>query len=56
MYTPPPKLSILRERNVPTVDDEAFRRAVQDAQKSRRFFAGLLRDDGWRWEQVNGER
>jgi hypothetical protein len=52
---PPPRLSILRERNVPTVDDETFRRAVQNAQKSRRFFAGLLRDDGWRWEKVNGE-
>jgi hypothetical protein len=52
---PPPKLSILREAGVPTVDDEAFRRAVQNAQKSRRFFAGLLRDDGWEWSKVNGE-
>jgi hypothetical protein len=51
---PAPRLSILREAGVPTVDDETFRRAVQNAQKTRRFFAGLLRDDGWKWEKVNG--
>jgi len=51
---PPPRLSILRDAGAPTVDDETFRRAVQNAQKSRRFFAGLLRDDGWKWEKVNG--
>jgi len=51
---PMPRLSILRERGVPTVDDEAFLRAVQNAEKSRRFFAGLLLDDGWDWEKVNG--
>ena len=46
---PPRRLSILRDAGVPTVDDQTFRRAVQNAQKSRRFFAGLLRDDGWKW-------
>jgi hypothetical protein len=52
---PPPKLSVLRDAGVPTVDDETFRRAVQNSEKSRRFFAGLLREDGWKWAKVNGE-
>ena len=51
---PPPRLSILRDAGVPTVDDQAFDRAVKNSEKSRRFFAGLLHDDGWNWEKVNG--
>lgn len=49
---PPPSLSVLRQFSVPTVSDEQFARALQDCQESRRFFAGLLEDDGWPWERL----
>jgi hypothetical protein len=52
---PMPRMAILRERNIPTVDDDAFQRAMQNSEKTRRFFAGLLRDDGWDWTTVNGD-
>lgn len=49
---PPPSLMILRERNIPTVSDEEFAQAVEEAQKTRRFFKGLVEDDGRRWNDV----
>jgi len=49
----PPSISILRDLGIPAVDDETFRRGVQNAQKTRRFFAGLLREDGWEWERID---
>lgn len=44
---PPPPLSILRDLDIPTVDDETYRKAAEDHVRARRFFAGLVHDDGW---------
>lgn len=51
---PPPALAILRERGIPTVDDDEYARTLLLHDETRRFFAGFLRDDGRRWERVNG--
>ena len=52
---PAPDLQILRTLGIPAVDDAAFARAVADADDTRRFWAGLLDDDGRAWGRVNGE-
>jgi hypothetical protein len=49
---PPPPLHVLRDANVPTVDDETFAAAVEKARDLRRFLLGLLHDDGWTWEEM----
>lgn len=52
---PPPDLGMMRALGIPTVDDAAFARAVAAADQTRRFWAGLLDDDGRKWERVNAE-
>ncbi|HEY6212461.1 MAG TPA: hypothetical protein VIW45_09260, partial [Vicinamibacterales bacterium] len=52
---PPPSLQLLRDLGIPTVDDESYARAMSETDESRRFFAGLLRDDGWPWERIHDD-
>lgn len=51
---PPPMtpLSILRDRGIPTVDDQTYARAVEEARDTRRVLCGLLEYDGWPWERI----
>lgn len=48
----PPDLAILRERNIPTVDDAQFRAAVAQEEKTRRALLGMLHNDGWNWSDI----
>jgi hypothetical protein len=48
-----PDLTILRELGIDTVDDEAFRRKIEEVREVRRAFKGLVLQDGWKWEYVN---
>ena len=50
---PPPLLQPLRDIGVETVSDSEFAAAVDAAQKNRRFFLGLVVDDGWTWSDVH---
>ena len=47
---PLPQLGGLREHGLRTVDDVAFDRAVADQARRRRTMLGLVRGDGWNWE------
>lgn len=49
---PAPSLEPLRELGIPTVDEDTFRESVAREAKLRRFLAGLLRADGWAWEEL----
>jgi hypothetical protein len=53
--TPPPAPSLqpLREIGVKTVTDTEFAAAADAAGKIRRFFLGLVVDDGWEWSDVH---
>lgn len=51
---PPPDLSRLREVGIATVDDEEFRRALDDLDERRRTLLGAIQDDGWTWTPVMG--
>ena len=54
---PPPPLDLLRSLSIPTADEKDYAEAVRACEDSRRFFAGLLKDDGWPWERIwTGER
>lgn len=53
---PIPDLNMLREAGLPTVSDADFAEAAHRYEESRRFFAGLLADDGWPWERVYSRR
>ncbi|WP_347059563.1 potassium channel family protein [Blastococcus sp. HT6-30] len=48
---PAPRLSALREQGVPTVADEQFTAAVAEQADRRRTMLGLVRGDGWNWEE-----
>ena len=48
---PPPSLDALREAGIPTVDDDEFARAIDDLADRRRRLLGMLRNDGWTWEE-----
>lgn len=50
---PPPPLDALREAGVPTVGDDAFLEAVQEAESRRRMLVDLVEDEGWSWEDVH---
>jgi len=52
----PPSISILRDLGIPTVDPDSYARAMRETDDSRRFFAGLVRDDGWPWERIHDDR
>jgi hypothetical protein len=52
---PPPDLNMMRTLGIPTVDDAAFALAVAEADETRRFWAGLIDDDGRKWERVNAD-
>lgn len=49
---PPPSLEILRSLGIPTVDAERFDDAVARERDLRRFLAGRLHGDGWRWDEI----
>ena len=49
---PLPPLAFLRDLNVPTVDDVAYFGMAKEAEQTRKFFAGLLKNDGWPWERI----
>ena len=49
---PPPSLDFLRDLGVETVDDATFAGAVERVAKTRRFFLGLVREDGWEWSDI----
>lgn len=53
---PPPPLSMLRDLGVPAVDDEQYLGDAREADETRRFFVGLLRDDGWPWDRVSARK
>lgn len=47
---PPPRLERLRSAGVPVVGDQEFDEAVRDLADRRRTMLGLVRGDGWEWE------
>src|SRR3954452_15317028 len=51
---PPASLQPVRDLGVETVDDAAFAAAAAEehALHIRRFFLGLLHEDGWSWDDV----
>ena len=49
----PPSLQPLRGIGVETVGDAEFAASVDAAQRIRRFFLGLVVDDGWAWSDVH---
>ena len=49
-----PSLDVLRELNIPAIDDETFRAAIGEERKIRRFLIALLHDDGWEWGESVG--
>lgn len=49
---PYPDISILRSRDIPAVNDEDFRRAVDKESAVRRRLAGLVDKAGWTWADV----
>jgi len=50
---PPPSLEPLRAIGIECVSDDEFLDRLQHVSKNRRFFLGLVRDDGWSWEYVH---
>ena len=48
---PPPRLAALRERGLPTVADDEFAAAAAEQADRRRGMLGLVRGDGWTWEE-----
>jgi hypothetical protein len=51
---PLPSLTFVRDLGVETVDDAAFAAAAgeEESLHIRRFFLGLLHEDGWSWDDV----
>ncbi|HET7436363.1 MAG TPA: potassium channel family protein [Thermoanaerobaculia bacterium] len=49
-----PNLARVRAMGVPTVDDETFRRHVDEARDTRACLLGLVLKDGWQWEEAMG--
>ncbi|HKR98718.1 MAG TPA: hypothetical protein VJU79_04310 [Candidatus Dormibacteraeota bacterium] len=49
----PPTLAILRDRNIPAVEDGPFQTAVAQEEKTRRSLLGMLHNDGWKWEDID---
>jgi hypothetical protein len=49
---PLPPLAVLRDLNVPTVDDVAYFGSAKQAEATRRFFAGMLENEGWPWARI----
>ena len=47
---PPPSLEPLRAQGIRTVDDGTFLAAVSRLEDRRRTQLGLVRGDGWTWE------
>lgn len=46
----PPRLAALREHGIATVADEVFTAVVRGQEDRRRAHLGLVRGDGWTWE------
>ena len=49
---PPPPMDLLRGYNIPTVSEEAFLFACEQAKFRRCAFKALMRDDGREWERI----
>ncbi|MDP9408740.1 MAG: potassium channel family protein [Actinomycetota bacterium] len=47
---PPPRLEPLRRAGVPVVEEQEFAGALRDLDDRRRTMLGLVRGDGWDWE------
>jgi hypothetical protein len=47
-----PSLEPLRAAGITTVSDEEFRLALETLVERRRMLLGLVRQEGWRWEDV----
>lgn len=52
---PMPDLARVRALGIPTVDDESFRRHVEEGRDTRRCLLGLVEKDGWQWEEAMGK-
>lgn len=52
---PIPSLDALRAAGVPTVDDQAFREAVQNLENRRATLRGLLRYEGRDWDALRDQ-
>jgi uncharacterized membrane protein len=48
---PSPGLRELREGGVPTVEDDEFAQAIDGLHERRQALLGLVRGDGWNWEE-----
>ncbi len=46
---PWPRLDVLRQHGIPTVDDGAFEGAMSRLDERRKALLGLVQGDGWRW-------
>jgi hypothetical protein len=51
---PAPPLTMLSDFGIPTVDSVEYGHGLERLGEARRFFAGLLRDDGREWKRVSG--
>lgn len=49
---PPPDLGALRAAGLPVRSEEAFTRLLARAGERRRLMRGLVRSDGWSWEDL----
>jgi hypothetical protein len=49
---PPPSLEPLRDIGIELLSDEEFAQRLEHVSRNRRFFLGLVRDDGWTWDEV----
>jgi hypothetical protein len=52
---PPPSLEPLRRRGVPLCEEAQYHEAVETMADRRRLLLNLVRHDGWRWTDVEGE-
>lgn len=50
---PPPNLDLLRDKNVPTVSDDAFFSSLEELSEHRQLLLGLINSDVRQWPPLN---